>query len=58
MSQSSQDPPSFTALLQQLKCYAILLITLFGKESPLLIVVIQMIDSLENYGDFARYNMS
>ena len=53
----AKTPPSFEALLQQLKCYAILLITLFGKESPFFIVVIQMIKSLENYGDFARHNM-
>ena len=42
----------------QLKRYAILLVTLFGRKLPLLIVVIQMVDSLERYGDFARHTMS
>ena len=51
-------PPGFSALLMQLKRYSILLITLFGKESPLLIVVIQMVDGLESYSDFTRHTLS
>ena len=54
----AQTPPGFQELLMQLKRYAILLVTLFGKESPLLIVLIQMVDSLESYGNFARHTMS
>ena len=56
--QAAQTPPSFKSLLQQLKRYAILLVTLFGRESPLLIVVVQMIKNLENYGDYARTTMT
>ena len=54
----AETPPNFNALLMQLKRYCTLLMTLFGRESPLLIVVIQMVESLEGYGDFARRMMS
>ena len=54
----AETPPNFTALIMQLKRYTTLLMTLFGRESPLLIVVIQMVESLEGYGDYARRLMS
>ena len=54
----AQTPPNFNAMLQQLKRYATLLVTLFGKESPLLIILIQMIDSLEDYGEYARLSIT
>ena len=38
----AQTPPGFQELLMQMKRYAILLVTLFGRESPLLIVEIQI----------------
>ena len=54
----AQTPLGFQELLMQLKRYAILLVTLFRRESPLLIVLIQMVDSLQSYRDFARHTMS